>query len=139
MTQSPQELRETILVVDDEPAILTLVQSILEGADFRVLLARSANDAKLVAEGFPGTVHLLLTDVMMPDGSGSELATHLTEQRPDMGVILMSGHADRGILGQNHDWYFLKKPFLSSALLALLSDILRSERHQATDPFDTRQ
>jgi two-component system, cell cycle sensor histidine kinase and response regulator CckA len=125
VSQSSQGNRETILVVEDEPAILMLVRSILEGAGFRVLAARSANEARLVAEGFPRTIHLLLTDVIMPGGSGPELATHLKEQRPDMGVILMSGHADRGILGQNHDWYFLKKPFLSSALLILSNDVLR--------------
>ena len=128
MTHSSGGFRETILVVEDEPGILGLVQSILETAGFRVLTARNAEEAKAVAEGFPKTVHLLLTDVMMPDVSGPELADELKKLRPEMEVILMSGHADGAIHVRNRCWRFLRKPFVSSVLLAEVTDTLAGER-----------
>jgi two-component system, cell cycle sensor histidine kinase and response regulator CckA len=81
---------ETILLVEDDPAILKIVKLILEEAGFGVLPACSANQARLIAEGFPRTIHLLLSDVMMPDVSGPELATDLKQHRAEMRVMLMS-------------------------------------------------
>ena len=75
-----------------------MVKLILEGAGFGVLSATSANEAGLIAEGFPRAIHLLLSDVMMPDVSGPELASALKENRPEMRVMLMSGFADGAML-----------------------------------------
>ncbi len=139
VTQVPREIRETILVVEDDSAILNMVKLILEGAGFEVLSAGSANQARLIAEGFPRPIHLLLSDVMMPDVSGPELAKALKQDRPDMRVMLMSGFADGAILVLNHGWHFIAKPFLASALLARANDVLCSAvREQGTDHFDTR-
>jgi two-component system, cell cycle sensor histidine kinase and response regulator CckA len=92
------------------------------------------------AEGFPRAIHLLLSDVMMPDVSGPELASALKENRPEMRVMLMSGFADGAMLILNHGWHFIAKPFLASALLVRVSDVLHSDvREQGTDHFDTRR
>ena len=66
MAQLAKGTLETILLVEDDPAILKMVKVILEEAGFGVLSAGSANQARLIAEGFSRTIHLLLSDVMMP-------------------------------------------------------------------------
>jgi len=139
VTQLSQAVPPTILVVEDDPAILKMVRLILEEAGFGVLSAGSADQARLVAEGFPRPIHLLLSDVMMPDVSGPELASALKQNRPEMRVMLMSGFADGAMLVLNHGWHFIAKPFLATALLARVNDVLRSDvREQGTDHFDTR-
>ena len=140
MTQPSKPSLKTILLVEDDPAILKMVKLIFEEAGFRVLSAGSAHQARLTAEGFPESIHLLLSDVMMPDVSGPELATALKQQRPEMRVMLMSGFADGAMLVLNHGWHFIAKPFLASELLARVNDALHSDvRDQSTDRFDTRQ
>lgn len=140
MTQPLKATSETILLVEDDPAILKMVKLILEDAGFGVLSASSANQARLIAGGFPHAIHLLLSDVMMPDVSGPELAEDLKEHRSDMRVMLMSGYADGALLVLNYGWHFIRKPFLASSLLARVNDVLHSEvRDQGTDHFDTRQ
>ena len=70
MTQVSQAVPPTVLVVEDDTAILKMVKLILERAGFAVLAAGSADQARLIADGFPRPIHLLLSDVMMPDVSG---------------------------------------------------------------------
>ena len=140
MTQASKGPLETILVVEDDLGILTMVKLVLEEAGYEVLPAGSARDARLIAEGFPRAIHLLLSDVMMPDVSGPELAESLKEYRGEMRVMLMSGFADGAMLVLNHGWHFIQKPFLVSALLVRVNDVLHSNvREQGTDHFDTRQ
>jgi two-component system cell cycle sensor histidine kinase/response regulator CckA len=129
----------TILVVEDDAAILKLVQAILEGAGFEVLVASSADKAKAVAADFSRTIHLLLSDVMMPDMCGPELADLLKQRRAEMRVMLMSGYADGAMLMLNHGWHFIRKPFVPAALLSRVNDVLRTEvRDQGSDHFDPR-
>lgn len=140
MAQLAKGTLETILLVEDDPAILKIVKLILEEAGFGVLSAGSANQARLIAEGFPRTIHLLLSDVMMPDVSGPELATDLKQHRAEMRVMLMSSYADGAMLVLNYGWHFIRKPFLASALLVRVNDVLHSDvREQGTDHFDTRR
>lgn len=139
-TPPSKAILETILVVEDDTAILKLVKLILEEAGFEVLSTGSANQASLIAEGFPRAIHLLLSDVMMADVSGPELAKRLKEHRPEMRVMLMSGYADGAMLVLNYGWHFIRKPFLASALLTRVNDVLHSEvAEQGTDHFDTRE
>ena len=139
MTQLSQAVPPTILVVEDDAAILKMVKLILERAGCAVLPAGSADQARLIADGFPRPIHLLLSDVMMPDVSGPELATALKENRPEMRVMLMSGFTGGAMLVLNHGWHFIAKPFLATALLARVNDVLHSTvREQGTDHFDTR-
>jgi two-component system cell cycle sensor histidine kinase/response regulator CckA len=130
---------ETILVVEDDATILGLVQAILEDAGFEVLAASSAKKAMRVEAHFPRTIHLLLSDIMMPDLAGPELAAVLKQRRPEMRVMLMSGYADGAMLVLNHGWHFIQKPFLPVALLGRVTDVLHTKvLDQGTDHFDPR-
>jgi len=130
---------ETILVVEDNTLVCKLVVGILKSGGYEVLTADSAKKAMLLEVGFPGIIHLLLCDVVMPDKCGSELAKAMKERRPDMCVMLMSGYADGALLVLNHGWHFIKKPFLPEALLDKVRDVLSSNlSDQETDHFDDR-
>jgi two-component system cell cycle sensor histidine kinase/response regulator CckA len=78
------EKLETILVVDDTPAILTVVVAVLKTANFNVLTGRSGAEAISVAMRYEGTIHLLLSDIQMPGMNGPELGKLLKAQRPDL-------------------------------------------------------
>jgi FixJ family two-component response regulator len=72
--------------------------------------------------------------------SGPELATDLKQHRAEMCVMLMSGDADGAMVVLNYGWHFIRKPFLASALLVRVNDVLHSDvREQGTDHFDTRR
>jgi two-component system, cell cycle sensor histidine kinase and response regulator CckA len=131
---------ETILVVEDNSFVLKPVLTMLERAGFEVLSATGAEEAIRVEADFAGTIHVLLSDVMMPGISGPDLAKKLKERRPEMHIILMSGYADGALLVLNYGWHFIKKPFVAAGLLGRINDVLHSEiREQGTDHFDTRQ
>ena len=131
--------RKTILVVEDTALVLKTVRMILENANFTVLAAASADEAMQLA-GSAKTIDLLLSDVMMPDVSGPDLALKLKELRPEMRVILMSGYRSGGMLVLNYGWYFIDKPFVAAQLVAKINEVLREElRDQGTDHFDTRK
>ena len=130
--------QKTILVVEDTALVLNTVRMILERAKFTVLAAASATEAMRLTE-HAKTIDLLLSDVMMPDMSGPDLAVKLKELRPDMLVILMSGYPDGGMLVLNYGWYFIQKPFVAVQLVAKINEVLNEEmRDQGTDHFDTR-
>jgi DNA-binding NtrC family response regulator len=134
------EIPETILVVEDDAAILRLVQTILEEAGFEVLAASSVENAIRVEAHFSRTIHLLLSDIMMPDMCGPDLADVLKQRRPEMRVMLMSGYADGAMLVLNHGWHFIQKPFLPAALVRGVIDVLHTKvRDQGTDHFDPRK
>ena len=107
----------TVLIVEDDPDILRLVQTILEEAGFEVLAASSAQQAIRVEAQFTRTIHLLLSDIMMPDMCGPDLAKALKQRRPEMRVMLMPGFADGAMLVLNHGWHFIQKPFLPDGSL----------------------
>jgi DNA-binding NtrC family response regulator len=103
------------------------------------LAAASATEGIRLA-GSDQTIHLLLSDVMMPDMSGPDLALKLKALRPEMRVILMSGYPGGGMLVLNYGWYFIQKPFVAVQLVAKINEVLNEEiRDQGTDHFDTRK
>ena len=127
-----------ILLVEDHAALLKLVKEILEDANFTVLSASSAKKATQLEAEYPGTIDLLLTDVRMTGTSGPTLAKRLKVRRPLMRVALMSGYPGGAMLLLNYGWHYIEKPFVASALVAKIKDILHSEtREQSTDRFDT--
>jgi two-component system cell cycle sensor histidine kinase/response regulator CckA len=139
VTQPKKNTRETILVVEDDPVVLEVVREILERAGFCVLTAGSGAQAIQSESSTPGTIHLLLSDVMMPDMSGPVVAQRLKKHRPEMRVMLMSGYADGDMLLLNHGWHFIEKPFLPSALVQRVNEVLHTpERSQGDDHFDNR-
>jgi len=118
---------ETVLVVEDEPAVLTLSRRALEAQGYVVLAASDPVAALRVVERHGGTIHLLLTDVVMPGLSGRELADRLTAQRPGIRVLYMSGYpgdavVQRGTLPAGSA--FLQKPFSPDGLARKVRDVL---------------
>src|ERR1700753_3250921 len=121
--KSPQ--RETILVVDDDPATLRLVVEILRIANFLVLSANSGSRALQLAESAPH-IDLLLSDVEMDDMTGPDLGEALKKLRPDLHVMLMSRGSKGNLLVLNYGWAFLRKPFLPARLVQMVNDVLHS-------------
>lgn len=122
---------ETILVVDDNEAVLKAVVAVLERASFRVLSAcNGANAIELAKE--EGRIDLLLSDVDMPGMSGPDLGETLKESRPDLHVMLMSGGVDGNLLVLNYGWAFIQKPFVAAKLVQMITKVLHSRnRSQA--------
>lgn len=132
MTSVPSGHNATMLVVEDEPALLELVTSILEGQGYRVLPARSGPAALDLWREHSRQVDLLLTDVVMPDGiSGPDLVQRVRQDRPEIRAILMSGYAATEFPLSDRD-LFLQKPYRPSTLLKAIHDSFTSpEQTQA--------
>ncbi len=122
--EAPENLK-TILVVDDDPGILTHTRRLLELGGYHVLCMSTDDgpEALLLSKNHSGEIHLLLTDFQMPVMSGIDLATAITLDRPAIKVLLMSGFAG-GMLVLNEGWHFLAKPFVSSQLRSLVTALL---------------
>jgi len=128
VAQAPvQKGAETILVVEDNPALRGLAVRVLSAAGYTVLDAECGEDALAVANAHPGSIHLLLSDVVMPRTDPLKLAEMLTGANPDMTVLFMSGYPQDGVLdkgllkpGSN----FIQKPFDRATLLAQVRQLL---------------
>jgi two-component system cell cycle sensor histidine kinase/response regulator CckA len=120
---------ETVLVLEDEPALRQLVRTVLEGGGYTVLTAETVAATLAVAEGYVGDIHLLLTDIVMPGQSGPEAATHLLAQRPETRVLYMSGYS-RDLIGRRGPLRpgiaILVKPFTERSLLRSVREVLDS-------------
>jgi PAS domain S-box-containing protein len=119
---------ETILLVEDEPLLRNLTGMLLRQAGYTVLEADSGEQAVDVAGRYQGTIHLLLTDMIMPGIKGPAAARQLIRTRPAMRVVYMSGYiafAERGLL--ERDATVLAKPFTKAALLQKLIEALGSQ------------
>jgi len=126
----PARASETVLVVEDEPAVLALARRLLAMAGYRVLEARDRDSAISVARSHSGPIHLLLADVVLPGASGRELAERIVTERPEMRVLYMSGYpadamVQRGILEQGIG--FVQKPFTPERLVDQVRKALRSD------------
>jgi signal transduction histidine kinase/CHASE3 domain sensor protein/ActR/RegA family two-component response regulator len=118
---------ETVLIVEDDAAIREVVRRVLEMASYTVVEAATPRDALAVAERHEGPIHLLLTDVVMPELTGRQLADRLLRQRPRLAVLYMSGYTDDAIVHQGRldpDTAFLQKPFTPEALLHRVREVL---------------
>jgi len=130
--QAPEPLRygsETILLVEDEPEILEVVHMMLRNLGYAVIAAQTAQDAVRLAGEHPGRIHLLITDVIMPDMNGRELAQKLTALLPNLACMYMSGYtadviARRGVL--DNGVLFIQKPFSAQVLAVKVREALDS-------------
>jgi two-component system cell cycle sensor histidine kinase/response regulator CckA len=119
----------TILVVEDEEAVLDLVVTMLERLGYSVLRAATPEEALRVSAEHDGEIDLLLSDVVLPGGNGNEVAAAVVRQRPDVVVLFMSGYADPGIADAwpvDGDRMFLRKPFGSEELARKVRSALES-------------
>ena len=114
--------RETILLVEDEPAVRQLFAQALMRAGYRVHEARNGNEAMKLFDQHGETVDLLLTDMRMPFMGGAELARHLRARRKTLKLLCISGYPGGSDLEFSED--FLAKPFSRDELLAKVREIL---------------
>ena len=120
---------ETILLVEDEPAVRGLVHETLRLQGYTVLVARHGIEALLASAKCVGPIHLLLTDVVMPQMSGPEVAEKIQIARPEIKVLYMSGYPDHPVFDQDgvsHLTGFLQKPFSPPALVQKVREVLDS-------------
>ena len=111
---------ETVLLVEDDEDLRRATRRILKSRGYTVLEAGNGGEALLLCERFTGEIHLLLTDVVMPQMTARELVSKLGEVRPDMSVVFMSGYADGAAVEEglvDADANFLNKPFSPQTLL----------------------
>ena len=139
MVQPEKNTLETILVVEDHPIVRDAVCEILERVGFCVLACDSGAQAIQVESLTQATIHLLLSDVMIPDMSGLVVAHRLQQNRPEMRVMLMSGYPEGNTLILNQGWRFIEKPFLPSELVKRVTELLHApERSHAGDRLRDR-
>ena len=126
---SLQRGRETVLVVEDELAILRLTRVMLEKQGYTVLAAGTPQEAISIAKGHDGGIDLLITDVVMPEMNGHDLATSLLPLHPNIKCLFMSGYtadiiADHGVLKDGVS--FIQKPFSAKSLSDKVRQTLES-------------
>jgi CheY-like chemotaxis protein len=147
---------ETVLLVEDEEAVRTLVREILRMHGYNVLEARQGGEAILISQRHMGPIHMLLTDIVMANMSGKELAEHLKPLRPEMRVLFISGYSEEAVLNgpgglkaqvpgepgrENVSAYadaFLAKPFTPKTLATKVREVLDgkpAERHDMAGQF----
>ncbi len=118
---------ETVLLVEDEDVVREMATEILRDSGYRVLEARHGHEAIILERQHSGVIHLMLTDVVMPQMSGRELAELLTPLRRDMKVLYMSGYTDDAIVHHGvleEGTAFIGKPFTPTALARKVREIL---------------
>jgi len=121
---------ETVLVVEDEKTILQMSRHMLQRLGYSVETARNPVEALQVSKEFSGTIHLLLTDVVMPEMNGRDLSTQLAQTRPGIKTLYMSGYtanviAHHGVL--NEGVQFIQKPFSMKRLAVKIREVLEQK------------
>jgi len=128
---------ETILLVEDSDSLRELAQEYLESVGYSVLEAASGKEALQKARGFHGTIHLLLTDVVMPEMSGPELASQMVSLRPGIKVIFTSGYTDDTVARQgalDPGVTFIQKPYRPKALAQKIREVLGEPAQKGESP-----
>src|SRR5579864_1385643 len=126
-TNNQETASKTILVVDDDLSVLSVIKCMLESGDYNVLIAHSAESALRMAEREDLTIDLMLIDVLMPDVTGPELAERIVAIRPHQKVLFMSGCTDSEVVRVkvlDRALGFLPKPFTSDGLLERVQNVL---------------
>lgn len=114
LTNNLPQGKETVLLVEDEPKVRDLADRLLRRQGYTVLTATNGEEALHVGQAYEGEIHLLLTDMVMPQMNGKDLADRFKILRPDMKVIYTSGYTDKAIVHQgilDADIAFIQKPF----------------------------
>ena len=120
---------ETVLLVEDEEIVRTLVRTILTDNSYIVLEAQNGREAIRICEEFTGQIHILMTDIVMPEMSGRELAERLAISRPHVKVLYTSGYTDDAVVRHGvlaADTAFLQKPFTPDVLLNKMREVLEA-------------
>ena len=123
-------IKETVLLVEDEDGVRSLVREVLKRQGYRVLETRHGGEALVASEQHQGKIDLLLTDVVLAQMSGRDIAKRLCPMRPDMKVLYVSGYTEEAI--HHHGVLdpgtaFLQKPFTPSVLARKVREVLDAE------------
>ncbi|GAB4168601.1 MAG: hypothetical protein Kow00108_01760 [Calditrichia bacterium] len=122
---------ETILLVEDEPALLNITKEMLAHFGFTILSTDDPTDAINLAEQYPDNIHLLITDIVMPKMNGQILSDHIKQRYPGIKVLFMSGYAADNITKeqlQADHFYYIQKPFTVQQLMSKVSFILSDRK-----------
>ena len=121
---------ETLLLVENEPAVRNLLQMALRRKGYTVLAAESGRAALDLVRSHAGTIDLLITDVVMPDMNGPELVSRFVTIRPETQTLFMSGYMDDAFSdhGISADINFIQKPFSPRAIAQKVREILDGVR-----------
>jgi PAS domain S-box-containing protein len=118
---------ETVLIVEDEEALREVTERIFVRSGYRVITAAHGAEALALAEEYDGDIHLLVTDVVMPNMLGKEVAEKMLVIKPDIEVLYMSGYAQPVLASQgrlDQDVHLIEKPFSSATLIAKAGQVL---------------
>jgi two-component system, cell cycle sensor histidine kinase and response regulator CckA len=126
---------KTILVVDDDLSVLSVIKCMLECGDYNVMMAHNAESALRMADREDLTIDLMLIDVVMPDLTGPDLAERILAIRPHLKVLFMSGCTESEVVRVkilDRALGFLPKPFTSDSLLERVQKVLSPPTRSAT-------
>ena len=117
-----------ILLVEDESIVREITGEVLAHAGYQVLESGNAREALQIASDHQGKIDLLLTDIVMPEMNGADLAHHMLNHQPDLITIFMSGYAEQDLLRKTKltSAIHIQKPFTVDALLSRVSEALSS-------------
>jgi two-component system, cell cycle sensor histidine kinase and response regulator CckA len=121
---------ETILVVEDDDMVRRLVRTTLEQEGYKLMDAPEPVEAHRIADAFKGPIQLLITDMVMPNSNGRELAAQILGRRPETKVLYMSGYTDLAVVNRGLEQgniAFLQKPFTPATLTQQVREILASD------------
>lgn len=121
---------ETVLLVEDEDSVREVTKRMLTSNGYTVLDASNAEQSLKICEQHPESIHLLITDMVMPGMSGTELGDHMTRKYPNMKVLYISGYTDNAIIQQGilpNATHFIQKPFTAESLLHKVSQVIHEK------------
>ena len=122
----------TILLVEDEPFVRDATRRILQTAGFQVLSAADAQEALATYEHAEGNIDLLMTDIVLPGRSGTELVQDLRLRSSATEVLLTSGYGESGIQCEESGAHFLPKPYSRQLLLEKIAEIFNARCFEST-------
>jgi CheY-like chemotaxis protein len=128
---------ETIMVVEDDTMVRYMIREIMKKTGYNILEAANGEEALLKADRHDGKIALIITDVVMPQMNGRELVEKLTESRPELKAIYISGYTHEAIMKYglgNIDGAFMQKPFASAALISKVREVLDQPAHNPVPP-----
>jgi len=130
MKETAKSGSETILLVEDDPAVRELVNAMLSRQGYKVLVSQDPSDVSGICAQHPAQIHLLLTDLILPGVSGREIAQRVGKLRPETKVLFMSGYTDDALIrshGFDQRFAFLQKPFSPVTLATKVREVLDTD------------
>jgi signal transduction histidine kinase/CheY-like chemotaxis protein len=130
----------TVLLAEDEEAVRELASEFLKASGYTVLVAKDGMDALAIAEQRKGSIHVLVTDVVMPRMRGTELARRVKRRYPELKIVYMSGYLEHDSQDNDYepDSEFLQKPFTRETLLRKIREAFESKEHASSGSLVVR-